>query len=142
MSGLCRFQPLGVEESIPQKIAFSGVKKIVKRYRVDLLNRIGPVRVDQYLIHVGHDQKRWMVKRHRIPKQLIECSVKVLALALVFPCEAVLAPDVGPAFATGSLRSALLKREPLALGVSRGRLFNIQKAAKIVEMRLRGRAFL
>jgi hypothetical protein len=66
-------------------------------------------------------------------------AVKVLLLALVFPSEAAVLPDVGPAFAACGLRRALLKGEPFSLGVGLDRVIDAEELTEVVEVGL-GRA--
>ena len=82
----------------------------------NLVDRVGPVRMDANAVHVRHDQQRRIIKRNGILLELQERLVEILALALVFPGKTVLAPHIGPAIATGSFAGALLEGEPCPLG--------------------------
>jgi hypothetical protein len=75
-------------------------------------------------------------------KQLVERRLQVLSFALIFPSEAALALDIGPAFAAARLAGALFERESVASRVGRYRIEHSEKRAEVVEMTLgRGALF-
>ena len=135
-------EPVGVGERSLENVPRRRVFQIVKREFVDLLDGVGPVGVDPEAVHVRDYQQRRVFQRQRVLLELGERLVQVLALALVFPGEAALAPDIGPALAAGGLGGALLEGEPLALGVGGDRVILAQQRAQVVEMGLRGGALL
>ncbi|MBB3989585.1 hypothetical protein GGR19_000990 [Croceicoccus naphthovorans] len=139
LARLCWLQPFRIEEAIAQEIAGGAIEQIIQREFVDLLHRVRPVGVDAEAVHVTDDQQRRIVERDGILLQLGECAVEVLLLALVFPGEAFLAPDICPALAPAGFGSALFKGEPFALGVGGDRVFDVEQAANVVKVRLGSR---
>ena len=140
--GLGGFQRLGVQKAIAQAVAGRGVGQVFKLDGAGLLDGVGPVGVDADHIHIRHDQQRRVVEGDGIALQLGKGGVEVGSLALVFPAKAILAPDIGPALAAGGLGGTLLEGEPVAGRVGADRIGYFQQAAEVVEMALRGRAFL
>ena len=134
------FQSFGIEEAIAQQVAGGTIEQIIQREFVDLLHRIGPVGVDAEPVHVADDQQRGIVQRDGILLKLREGAVEVLLLALILPGEAFLAPDIGPAFTASGLRRTLLKGKPFSLGIGADRIFNVEQAADVIEVRLGGSA--
>nr|WP_240790283.1 hypothetical protein [Rhodobacter sp. SY28-1] len=100
LAGLLGLEAFGVDEAGLEKVALGPVKQVFQGDLVHLLDGVGPVGVDADAVHVGHNQQRRVFQRDSVLLKLGEGGVQVLALALVFPGEAVLAPDIGPAFAT------------------------------------------
>jgi hypothetical protein len=98
--------------------------------------------MDPEAVHVGDNQQRRVIQRNCILLELGESLVEILALALVFPGEAALAPDINPALAARGLGRTFLEGEPFALGVGADRVFLAQQRAEVVEMGLRCGAFL
>ena len=106
-----------------QPVAHRAVDQIVEREVVHLLDGVGPV---------GADAIRSMsdtISSGGFSSATAYCSSwlnaalsRLRARALVFPAEAALAPDIGPAFAAAGLARALLKREPFALRVGGDRI--------------------
>ena len=134
-------QSFGIEKATAQQVAGGAIQKVIQREFVDLLHRVRPVGVDAEPVHVADDQQRRIVERNGILLELGEGAVEVLLLALIFPSKAFLAPDIRPAFTAAGLRCTLLESKPFALGVGRDRVFYIEQAADVIEVRLGGSAF-
>ena len=117
LAGLLRLQPLGMAEDVAQQLARAGVRDVVEREVVLLLNRVGPVGVDAEALGVGDDQQRRIFQRDRIELELLIGAVEVGAVLLVFPAEMPALPDVGEAAGAVDLRDALL--EGIAVRVGR-----------------------
>lgn len=107
-----------------------------------LLHRAGEVRVDANLLHIRHDQQRRIVQRVGVFLDLGVGFDEVLVVALVFPGEAVLAPDVGIALRAVRLLHRLLEGVGSAFLVFVGGSGDFEQGAEVVEMRLRRLLFL
>lgn len=103
LARLGRLQPFRIEEAIAQEIARGSIQQVIECEFVDLLHRVGPIGVDAEPVHVADDHQRRSIQRDGILLKLGESAVEVLFLALVFPGEAFLAPDIGPTFTTSGL---------------------------------------
>jgi hypothetical protein len=139
---LVGFQPFGVGETGAQQVALARIQQVVQRKGMGGADEAGPVGVDADMVHVRHDQQRRIAQRPLVLLQLREGGGQILALALVFPSEAVFTPDVGPALAPGGFGRALFEGEEFTLGVFGDRVLKAQQRAEVVEMGLGGRAFL
>ena len=124
---------------------------------VRLLNRAVEVGADDVAVKIADDEQRRIQERFTVAQQLAVGFVEVLLLALVFPGEATLFPNVGKAaFARlcffaglrqfkqfGILDDALLEAEEIAAaGVGLGGCGLTEQAAKVVEMLRVARGFL
>jgi hypothetical protein len=125
-----------VTEDVAQQFARLGVRKVLKREVVPLLNRVGPVGVDAEALGVGDDQDRRVFQRHRVELQLPIGEVEVGAVLLVLPAEMPALPDVGEARAAVELGDTLLERVAVGVcGLVRRRL--AEHATQVDEMLLR-----
>ena len=132
----------GIGERGLQPVAHRAVGQVVQREFVRFLNAVGPVGPDHDPVHVGYDQQRRIFQRHRILQQLGIGLVQIGVSPLIFPAEAFAPPHIGPAVAAAGLAGALFEGEPVSHGVGRYGIEHPQKCTEIVEMTLRGRAFL
>ena len=138
VAGFGRFEAAGVGEGGEQRVAVRGVAQVVERDGVGLLDGVGPVGADDDAVHVGHDQERRVLERDGVVEELTVGGVEVCVLSLLFPAEAALAPDVGPAFAAGGLGGAFFEGESVAFGVCGDGGVEADERAEVVEVRLRG----
>ncbi len=110
LPGFLGFQAFRVGEGVAQLVTLCGVAQVFELEFVSLVNRIDEIGVDMDLVHVRHNQQRWIVKRQRILPELRQGGVEVFALALVFPAETILAPHISPAFAARGFGRHLFRR--------------------------------
>ena len=139
---LRRAEAVGLGEGGAEQVAPGAVEQVVEGEGVGLLHRVGEVGVDHDAVDVTGDEQRRVLEGCGVYQELGVGGVEVLVLALVFPAEAALAPDVGPALAAGGLGRALLEGEPGALRVGGDGVVEAEQAAEVVEVGLGGRAFL
>lgn len=104
LARLARLEVFRVRAGALELFAQLPVDQILEAEFVNLLHRVDPVGVDADAVDVGHDQQRWILQCDRVLQELRE--------GLVFPSEAALAQDIGPAFTAGSLGRALFERTP------------------------------
>lgn len=117
------------------------IDKISQVDFMDLLDCVRPVGVDANTVHVGHDQQRRVLQCDGVLLKLGKGAVEVFLLALVFPREAAVLPDVRPAIAARCLGRTLLEGEPFPFRVGSHRVIDAEETAQIVEVGLRRTAF-
>lgn len=100
-----------------------------------LRDGIGPVGMDLDPLHVADDEVRQVLQVQRIGLHLPQRGLQILVLALVFPGEAALAPDIGPAVAAARLLRA--QAIGLAERIGFGRRLLADQVAKVDEVLLR-----
>jgi hypothetical protein len=142
LAGKVGFEAGGVEEAVAEEVALFGEEEVGQGNVVDLGDGVGEVGVNLDPVGVGDDEKRGRAEGLGIAEKLGKGGFQVLALALVFPAEAILAPDIGPAFTAGSFGDATLEGEPFAFGVGGDGRGDVEEVAEVVEMGLGGGAFL
>ena len=100
-----------------------------------LSDRVGEIRVDADFLHVRHDQERRVAERVGVLLELRVGLDEIAAVALVFPDEAAVPPDIGE-----PLRVADLARRFLEFIIGTAGFIDTQQIAKFEEMMLRGGA--
>jgi len=97
--------------------------------------------VNLELVEIANDEQRRIVERLAVLEQLLIGGPQVLVLALVFPTEFLIEPDIGAALAIVRRINAFLEREPFSGRINISRLGMIEQLAQIEEMLLEGAAF-
>lgn len=141
LRGLRRAQLRGVVEGVVEMPALLGHQQIVQCDRVDALDGVGEVGVNEDAFDIGDDEERRVLQRLAVLEQLLIGAVQVGVLALVLPGEVALLPDVGPALTAALFGGAGFEGEPRAVGVGLGRRRVVEEPADVDEVFLGGGAF-
>jgi hypothetical protein len=136
LAGRVRPQPLGMQKAVAQQPPLWRVTEIAELNNVLLGDRVGEIPVDTNFLHVRHDQERRIAERIGVLLQLRVGLDEVLCVALVFPNEAAVPPDIGIARLVADLAGVLLE-----IVTAPPRLFDAKQIAQIEEMLLGRRAF-
>ena len=139
-AGLARLELVGLVEDGADDLEVLGLGEPEERDVVDLGYAGGEVGVDHEAVHVAYDEQRRVLEGLGVLEELGVGGVEVLVLALVFPAEEALLPDVGPAVGAVGLGGAAFEGEPLALGVGLRRLGMLDQFAQVAEVLLRAGA--
>ena len=127
-------------EQVAQDLELRRDEQVFQRERIHSGGRVGEVGVDLDSIDVADDQQRRVFQRFAVLLQLAVGFDQVGVLALVFPGEMALVPDVRKALLAGQLFRAGFEGEEIAVGVHFDRFLMVHQLAEIVEMRLVSRA--
>ena len=103
---------------------------------------LGEIGVDDDSVQVADDEYRRAGERVAVQEKLVIGVVQILVLALVFPAEEILFPDIGEAIAAAVFFRALFKAKGFARGIGLGGRGMPEHPAQVEEMLLRGGAFL
>ena len=136
LAGFARLQPFRVTEHPFETLPLLRFMQIIEREFMNLLDRIGPVRMNAKPLHVANDQERRIFKGNGILLQLHISGLQVLMLALILPAEIPTLPDIRPAVAPSKLGRAALEAIPFPLGVGIRRSALFQQPAQVDEMLL------
>ena len=99
---------------------------------------LGEIGVDYDAVQVADDEDGRTSEGVAVEEELIVGVVQILVLALVFPAEEILFPDIGEAIAATVLLRAPFKAEGFPRGVSLGGRGMTKHPAQVEEMLLRG----
>ena len=110
-------QPLRVREGPDQSLSLLGIKERFQRNDMGFLHRVGEGGVDDDAVDVANNQQWGRLQGQGIQLQLLERGAQVFALALVFPAEAALFPDIGPTLTGTGFGRASLEAIPVAHGI-------------------------
>jgi hypothetical protein len=91
--------------------------------------------VDANLLHVRHDEERWIAECIGVLLQLRVGFDQIAVRALVFPDEAAILPDIGEALAVADFAGRFLEIE-----IRGARLIDAEQVAQIEKMLLGGGA--
>jgi hypothetical protein len=119
------------------------VHRVGEVFKVKLVNRrdfVGPARLDAKYVRVAGDVQWWVFQRGCVAGQLFESLAEIALLLLVLPSKESPFSDIGPAFTSTGLWRALFKSKRFAPWIGFYRIVVANQGAKVVEMRVSGRA--
>ena len=135
-------QFFGVEEDGSENFEAARVAEAFERDFVRDGYGLGEIGVDDDAVQVADDEDGRTGEGVSVEEELIVGVVQILVLALVFPAEEILFPDIGKAVAAAVLFRALFKAEGFPRWIGLGGRGVAEHAAQVEEMLLRGGAFL
>lgn len=119
-AGFAGAEFFGIKEDGAEDFEAARLAEAVERDFVDDRNGVGEIGVDDDSVQVADDEEERVGERVAVEEELIICVVQILMLALVFPAEEILFPDIGEAIAAAVLFRALFKAEVFARGIGFG----------------------
>ena len=141
-AGFAGPQFFGIEENGAEDFEAARLAEAVERDFVRDGYGFGEIGADDDAVQVADDEDWRAGEGIAVEEELIIGVVQILVLALVFPAEEILFPDIGEAIAAAVLLRALFKAEGFARGVGLGGRGMPEHPAHVEEMLLRGGAFL